>query len=277
MQDYHIHPNYSIDAKGELDEFCEAALKAGLTEIAFTTHLDSDPATNDNVVLVEGKLVDVKSDYWLQHYEQSIREIGDVYAEQGLIVLLGVELELYPGVAGNLPDCFFSTDFDLILGSAHLIDHLAISVEKEAMTVFAKHTMQDLGEKYFNLLMDGIDEGLVDILAHIDLYRRYGELFYEECIKTLWEPHIEELTKRMKKRDVGFEINTSTWRKGQVEPMPSPELASVLISKGIDRVTVGSDAHEPSFVGSGIERAIKILQEIGIANPTRMRHRKRII
>jgi histidinol-phosphatase (PHP family) len=39
MFDYHIHPNYSIDAEGEVEDFCKAALNAGLKEIAFTESL----------------------------------------------------------------------------------------------------------------------------------------------------------------------------------------------------------------------------------------------
>ena len=43
LPDYHVHPDFSFDAKGTIDEFCETAIKKGLTEICFTTHYDTDP------------------------------------------------------------------------------------------------------------------------------------------------------------------------------------------------------------------------------------------
>ena len=41
--DYHVHPDYSLDATGTIDEYCDRALELGLKQICFTTHYDSDP------------------------------------------------------------------------------------------------------------------------------------------------------------------------------------------------------------------------------------------
>ncbi|MHA1927004.1 MAG: histidinol-phosphatase HisJ family protein [Candidatus Thorarchaeota archaeon] len=268
MIDYHIHPNYSQDAQGSLEEFCESAIRQNVREIAFTTHVDSDPATEDCFVVVEGKRIDIKSDYWLEHYESSIRSIGDTFKEKGLVVRLGAELDLYPGVMNNLPEKFLSTEFDIILGSVHLIDHLAISAEHEARSVFKNYSVEDLGEIYFNTLIQNIEESPITVLSHLDLYRRYGELFYGDKIHSLWHPHIKDLTDKMKIHNVGFEINTSTWRKGMQNPMPSIELISALVKNGVTTISVGSDAHRPKDVGSGIDRAITLLAENGLPAPS---------
>ena len=268
MIDYHIHPNYSQDAKGSLEEFCDSAIMHNVKEIAFTTHVDSDPATDDCFVVVEGKKIDVKSDYWLEHYESSIRLVGDIFKEKGLVVRLGAELDLYPGVMNNLPEKFHSTEFDIILGSVHLIDHLAISAQKESQSVFTKYSVEDIGEIYFNTLIQSIEESPITVLSHLDLYRRYGELYYGNKIHTLWQSHIKELTDKMKIHNVGFEINTSTWRKGMNDPMPSIELISALIKNGVTTISVGSDAHKPKDVGSGIDKAIALLVENGFPAPS---------
>ena len=268
MLDYHVHPDYSIDAQGTLEEFCEAALKRGLREIAFTTHVDSDPETEDFFVVVEGKRVEVRDNAWLEHYENAIRTIGDFYEDRGLRVKLGVELDLYPGVTGNLPELFFRTDFDIVIGSVHLIDHKAISLESEAREVFSKYTMEEIGETYFSILIESIESSLVDVLGHLDIYRRYGESYYGDAIYSLWKPHLDELVEVMSKYRVGFEINTSSWRKGQKEQMPATQLLSALLDGGINVVTVGSDAHRPDHVGYGIDRAIDIITELGISGPS---------
>jgi histidinol-phosphatase (PHP family) len=267
MIDYHIHPNYSLDAEGALQEFCEAALRKGLREIAFTTHLDSDPVTDDCFVIVGGKKIDVQSSYWFEHYESSIAEVGDLHREQGLEIRLGVEVDIYPGVAENLPERFHETDFDIIIGSVHLIDHRAISAKEGAHAVFSKYTADELGLKYFSIMTDVIESSFVNVLGHIDLYRRYGEAHYGEDIHTLWMPHIELLAEKMKRFDVAFEVNTSPWRKGQSEPMPSRPILEALKDRGVTRFTLGSDAHTPKDVGFGIDRGLKLAEELGFPSP----------
>ncbi|MFX1484694.1 MAG: PHP domain-containing protein, partial [Promethearchaeota archaeon] len=209
MLDYHIHPNYSIDAEGGVEEFCKTALDLGLKEIAFTTHLDTDRIADDCYVNVRGKRVDIASSIWLEEYETEIREVGDRYAAQGLVVLLGVEVDCFPNVESALPERFFSTDFDIILGAVHLIDHIAISAGDRAEQALRKYSKEELVEKYFSIMLDSIELDIFDVLAHIDLYRRFGESFYGSAITELWRRFLEELVDKMTRFSIGFEINTS--------------------------------------------------------------------
>ena len=274
MFDYHIHPNYSIDAEGTVEEFCKAALQRGLKEIAITTHLDSDRVAEDCYVNVKGKRVDIESSVWLEDYESTIRTAGDRYKDEGLGVLLGIEVDCFPGVLGALPERFFSTDFDLIIGSVHLIDHIAISASGRAEEAFSKYSMEELGEKYYSILLESIDLEIFDVLAHLDLYRRYGEVFYGQAIHDLWKPHLKSLSSKMISKNIGFEINTSSLRRGMQQPMPEERLVRALREEGVTTVTVGSDAHAPSDVGAGINTALEICKEAGFAGPSTFRRRK---
>lgn len=271
--DYHVHPNYSIDADGNIEEFCIAALNAGLKEIAFTTHLDTDRVADDCYVNVKGKKVDVSSSVWFEDYESTIRNAGDYFAESGLQVLLGVEVDCFPNVETALPEGFFSTDFDIIIGSVHLIDHIAISAGDRAEEAFRKYSIEDLGEKYFSIMLDSIDLGIFDVLAHIDLYRRYGESFYGDAIHDLWKSYLKELANKMKRKGVGFEINTSSLRKGMTQPMPEERIIQALKMEGVETVTVGSDAHSPNEVGKGIDEALDIIRRTGFQGPSIFRKR----
>ncbi|MHA2372825.1 MAG: histidinol-phosphatase HisJ family protein [Candidatus Thorarchaeota archaeon] len=273
MLDYHVHPNYSIDAEGSLEEFCRAALQKGLREIAFTTHLDSDPETDDCIVRVEGDLIDVRSSYWLEHYESSIRQMGDIYSEKGLEVRLGVEVDIYPGVEERLPDRFHSTDFDIIIGSVHLMDHLAISAKDRASEIFRKYSLQEMGKKYFTTLEDSITSSFFDIIGHLDLYRRFGEQHYGADIHELWIPYLDRIASKMKKHNVGFEINTSPLRRGQDKTMPERALVKALSERAISTVIVGSDAHIPKNIGAGVPEAIALLKSLGYHSITQFDHR----
>jgi len=266
MFDYHVHPNYSIDAEGSIEEFCEIALERDLHEIAFTTHLDTDNAGDDCYVNVKGKKVDTRSSVWLEDYEASIKSADDEYKERGLRVRLGVEVDFIQDIDGSLPERFHSTDFDIILGSVHLIDHIAISAEGRAENAFKKYSMDELGEKYYTQIMEAVESDLFDILAHIDLYRRYGQTFYGDGIREIWKPHISDLADMMKRHNVGFEVNTSPLRKGQTQPMPEVDIIKALKDRGVNIVTTGSDAHRPQDIGTGIESATQLLRESGFSN-----------
>ena len=40
--DYHIHSNFSVDSKLEMEEIIQQAINLGLDEICFTDHVDYD-------------------------------------------------------------------------------------------------------------------------------------------------------------------------------------------------------------------------------------------
>lgn len=274
MHDYHVHPNYSIDAEGSVDEFCEAAVKKGLEEIAFTTHLDTDKTTDDCHVLVRGKRMDTLSGEWLEDYEATIRTACDAYKEKGLRVLLGVEVDYIPEIESLLPEQFYSTDFDIILGATHLIDHIAISAGNRAGEAFKKNSLEELGGKYYARLLEAIETDLFDVLAHLDLYRRHGQAFYGEAIRNIWKLYLKDLTNAMKRHRVGFEVNTSSLKRGQRNPMPEEDIIKAFKKAGIVIVTTGSDAHTPSDVGAGIAEATDLLRKVGYSSITTFDHRK---
>ena len=273
MFDYHVHPNYSLDAEGNIEEFCEEALKKGLKEIAFTTHLDTDILADDCYVLARGKRINTRSSVWLEDYEACIREADDKYKHEGLRVRLGVEVDYIKEIDGALPERFYSTQFDIILGSMHLIDHIAIS-DHRANQAFERYAMEELAYKYYSHLQGAIESDLFDILAHIDLYRRYGQAYYGDGIRDVWKPHISDLANAMKRHNVGFEVNTSPLRKGQNQPMPEVSIINELNMEGVSTVTVGSDAHKPQDVGSDFITAFKMLREVGFSHISLFEKRK---
>jgi histidinol-phosphatase (PHP family) len=255
-----------------VDQFCAAALSANLREIGFATHLDTDTAAGDAYVVVNGRRVESASDGWLWDYESTVRAAGDRFAGD-LKVRLGVELDYYPGVEQELPDDFRDTGFDFVIGSVHLINHKALSVRGQANALFARYSPEMLADVYYGVLMQCVESGLCDILGHVDIYRRYGEQRWRKHVHETWRDHVAQLSQAMIRRNIGFEVNTSSWRKGLAEPMPESPLARALIQAGVSSVTVGSDAHRPEDVGSGVGRAISMLKAMGVDALTTYEHR----
>ncbi|MHA1495289.1 MAG: PHP domain-containing protein [Candidatus Thorarchaeota archaeon] len=170
MFDYHIHPNYSIDAEGSIEEYCEEALRKGLKEIAFTTHLDTNSIADDCYVNIRGKKVSTRSSVWLEDYEASIKSADDKYQERGLRVRLGVEVDYIPEIDGTLPENFHSTEFDVILGSMHLIDHIAIS-DGRAEQAFKRYT-RDIWKPHISDLANAMNTHSVGFEVNTSALRR---------------------------------------------------------------------------------------------------------
>jgi histidinol-phosphatase (PHP family) len=42
-QDYHVHTKFSVDSDANIETACQTAIARGLSEIAFTDHLDFGP------------------------------------------------------------------------------------------------------------------------------------------------------------------------------------------------------------------------------------------
>jgi len=83
--DYHVHPDYSIDASPvRIRDYCEKALDLKLTEICFTTHIELDPARRDidNFVVFQGERLSVFNPAWLDGYFREIAEHKKSFARQ---------------------------------------------------------------------------------------------------------------------------------------------------------------------------------------------------
>ena len=79
-------------------------------------------------------------------------------------------------------------------------------------------------------------------MAHFDLIKQPGAPVLETNRKD-----VEEIIDLCRRKGVGFEINTSGFRKAIGEPYPAPEIIEILVDKGVLLIS-GSDAHAPEQV-----------------------------
>src|SRR5690554_5187419 len=93
--DYHVHPNYSIDASPvSIKEYCYRAIELGLVDICFTTHLELDSVRKDidNFVVLNGEKVSVYNYAWLDNYFYEITQAREEFRADGLKVKAGIEI-----------------------------------------------------------------------------------------------------------------------------------------------------------------------------------------
>lgn len=253
--DSHTHTAFSFDAEASAspDAMCEAAIRAGLSGIAFTDHMD-----------INGEIEGIYTPFDTEGAFRAISEAKEKYRSI-LRVSCGIEL----GQATEYPEearaFLVANPYDFVLGSIHNLP---------AVPDFYYMRYDDMpAQLYGQLFSRTLDEALklcdfdgIHAIAHLTYMQRY----LVEAGRTLdFAPHkekLEYLFRRMIRKDIALELNVSLLRKGIDLFMPGKELLSLYRDLGGTLFTVGSDAHSPDVVGSGIRAGYELLESLGISS-----------
>ncbi|MFH1654545.1 MAG: histidinol-phosphatase HisJ family protein [Pseudomonadota bacterium] len=254
--DYHIHTRLSNDSNADPFEVCEAAVKAGLNEIALTDHCEFGP----------------KYPGFADHKEcQKILEACRSKFGDKLTIRAGIETGDVHLFMDKVKDILNAFDYDFVIGSAHYGFGLKPAWEKEFFDVGRREAF----EGYFKQVDVLAKVGDFDILGHIDLIKRDafkhgveydGPKPYEHIIRSILKSIIE--------RGKGLEINTSPLRRGLQEPCPDQEILKWYHEMGGSIITFGSDAHKPADVGADIRKMMRLAKSIGFKTFATFERRK---
>jgi histidinol-phosphatase (PHP family) len=261
--DYHVHPDYSLDATGTIDQYCQRALELGLKDICFTTHYDTDPERKDEdpFMRIEGKIVPLSEEN-VKKYIADVRRANEIYKPLGSSVKAGLEVDYAPHIEEKLRKDLALFDLDYILGAVHCLDHIAISASKEAGSYFKRKSLKELCQEYYRVLGKAVESGLFDAIAHLDIYRKYGQAFYGEKILTAHRGLVEPVLELMVENDVGMEINTGLLRKGHKEFSPGLEILNLALKMNVKITAFGSDAHTVKHLGKDIKKAYLVVEKL---------------
>lgn len=261
--DYHVHPGYSLDAIGTVDEYCQRALELGIEEICFTTHYDSDPHRKeiDPFVQVDGQIVPLSGES-VNRYIDDVRRAGKAYGPSGLTVRVGLEVDYAPHIEEKLLRELPRLDLDYRLGAVHCLDHIAISASDEAESYFKGKSADQMLSEYYRVLRHAAKSGLFEVIAHLDIYKKYGLSFYGKEVLTGHQGLVEPVLDLMVEKDIGMEINTGVLRKGHKEFCPGLEIVELAVKRGVKIVAYGSDAHKVEQLGQGIQEAHMAVEEL---------------
>jgi histidinol-phosphatase (PHP family) len=274
MVDYHVHPDFSHDAQGSVEEFCARAVEIGLDEVCFTSHFEPDPARSEiEHVRVNGVVQPVSSN-WADPYFASLSAAAAKF--KGLIVLAGVEVGYEPGLEGVISDFLSRYPFDFVLGSVHCLGHVAITAGSE-LECFKSEQLalgpEYFADSYFRNLRAAAGTQLFDCLGHLDIYRKYIRPLFDSRFDQVVDASWPEVLRFVAESGTGIEVNSSALRRGNTEPYPDAHILRMAWDSGVRVFTVGSDAHRPADVGKGLETAVQALKGLGTA-PARFHRRK---
>jgi histidinol-phosphatase (PHP family) len=246
--DYHLHTKNTEDGCNTLLEMAERAAAVGLREIAVTDHY---------IPGIPGYCVGPRQ------VEQHFKDAEVAEARFGLTVRIGLEADLNPKRLSETEDFFRMFDFDIILGGAHLVDGFVVGSEDGARGLFAKYGPHESFRLYFEHLLETVRSGLFDIMAHLDVVRKFARDFAGDPRFEDYAEYAIAVVEEMARRNVGFEINCRGCDHGVREPYPSPPLLALLREHGIEKVTIGTDAHWLDAVGTFLDTGLETLRRAG--------------
>lgn len=263
LADYHIHPDYSKDATGSIDEYCQRALELGLKEICFTTHYDCDPDRKDvdPFMRIDGELVPLSVEA-TKSYIEDVRRADKRFRSRGLSVRAGLEVDYAPPYEQTLREQLACYDLDYVLGAVHCLDHIAITASNEATAYFEANNLETMVSGYYEVLRQAVESGLFDVMAHLDIYKKYGLGFYGEEVLAAHRGLVEPILQIMAERAVGMELNTGVLRRGHRECSPGLEIVRLGLSMGVKITAFGSDAHKVEQLGGGTQESYAAVEEI---------------
>jgi histidinol-phosphatase (PHP family) len=233
-----------------MEEMCQAANEFGIEEIGFSDHYDLMPEDPCYAFL--------KADAWwdtLHRCREDFRGSLSIRAgiELGEPHLFQTEME---EILGNYP-------WDYSLGSVHWVG---------SKTVFDSSYFTKPPEAayrtYFREVAKMVAVADFDILAHMDVVKRYGYDIYGVYDPLQFESEIREILSICAKRGIALEVNTAPLRRPIQQISPSPVILSWFREEGGQRVTLGSDAHLSEHVGFGLDSAMSFLRSAGFEHLT---------
>ena len=233
-----------------MEATCRKSLEHGLPAIAFTDHADF-------VAVHEGQ-----HELDIAGYLEAVERCRAEFPE--LRILSGVELgepHLFPARAAAV---LAAGRLDRVLGSVHCIrigGHPRDLSERGLMTIDAA---PGLLRAYLAEVLDlARSDQPFAVLAHLDYPRRYWPHDRLRLEETQFEEEYRAVLREAARRGTVLEVNTTRGAEAIRGLCPSPMVIRWWWEEGGERVSFGSDAHEPSAIAKGFGEAAAAVEAAG--------------
>ena len=134
--------------------------------------------------------------------------------------------------------------------------------------MYDKEDLIPIYRRYYKLVALMAESGLYDVVAHLDLPKKFGRRLDEEQQRDFVLPALD----RIARAGMAIEINTSGLRDAAAEMYPSRQILSWAWEREIP-ITFGSNAHSPDQVGANFDVAVAIAKEVGYTHYNTYRQR----
>lgn len=236
-------------------EMCRAAISTGVSEIGFTEHYDlipGDPCFG---------FFDISA--WWEEIERQREENAGV-----LTIYAGIELGEPHRYSKEMQAVLNDFPWDYALGSLHWVgDELIFSPD------YFRRDPDEAYREYFRELREMAESAPFDILAHMDVVKRFGFDIYGSFEPERYETEIRAVLRAVADRDLALEINSSQLRRAVAQSSPARPVIDWFHEEGGKWITLGSDAHEPDHVGHGLDVGLAAAKAAGFEGVARFNKR----
>ncbi len=246
MIDCHIHSNFSSDSTMEMGSASKQAAALGLTEIAFTDHIDIDYPDPIYTFQLE-----------ISEYLEAIERAQ--HSNKDIKIRRGIEVGIQPHVLKDTLDITKDHPFDFVIASVHGVNRQDLFNGD----YFRSRTVGQAYVDFFRELLAMVEKFTAfNVIGHLDsvsLYCPHPIEYDHYCDEIL-----DEILMLLIARGKGLEINTSGYRRQPKGPIPSLDIIKRYHELGGEIITTGSDAHCLEHIGYKFKPIYEKLKEMGI-------------
>ncbi len=257
LTDYHMHlrpdgrdalaEDYFTEANAE--RYRAAADERGIAELGVSEH-----------VYRFTQVLDVWAHpFWVSHARDDL-DAYCAFVRERTDLKLGIEADFVPGAEDRIANLLGARDFDYVIGSVHFVRGGAVDMDDYSVWDSGR-SVEQIWRRYFETIGEAARSGLFDVLAHPDLVKVWGaerplpdgdlRRFYELAIDGIAESGI------------AVEVSTAGLRKRVQELYPAPAFLRMCLEAGAP-VALSSDAHRPQDIGADYDRALELLDSLGV-------------
>lgn len=272
LSDFHMHSEFSSDSDAPMEDMIKRAIQLGLKQICFTDHMDYDypKLALDKTSGSEEKYLDFLFD--ANSYMRQLNQLKNTYAEK-IEILAGVELGLQKHIQPQVKQLMAQHDFDFVIGSSHLLygdDPYYATFWQKLRNQLGQPDTIDLDQLIVKKAIRDYFENILQNIALFPWFQVYGHLDYivryASCKDKYY--HVEEymdivdaILKELISQNRGIELNTSGLKSGLKTANPHTTILKRYRELGGEIITIGSDAHSPSYIAYEFDRAKAFLLE----------------
>lgn len=226
-------------------EQCSGAIAKGIPEIGITDHFDLHP-------------LDECSGYFVAAWAAEFDRVRAEFADR-LIVRAGIEIGEPHLFQAETRALLAQYPFDYALGSLHWVGAEVVFDPK----YFARPADEAFGA-FFEELERMTRVGGFDVLSHFDVVVRRGLPIYGTYAPRRYADAIRAVLKNCIAHGIALDINSQGLRRQCGVLTPNVEVLQWYVELGGERVTLGSDAHNPQDIGADLETALAAARAAGL-------------
>ena len=257
LTDYHVHlrPDERENTAerfftaANAERYRETADERGIAELGVAEHIYRFSAA-----------LDIWDHPFWRRYAHDDLDAYCAFVREETDLRLGIEMDFVAGREDRIATQLDGRDWDYVVGSVHFLRDRSLDTEDYSVWGTGE-SAEKVWRRYFETLAESARSGLYDIISHPDLVKVWGRAAPtpDGDLRRYYEPAVEAFADT----GVAVELSTAGWRKPVGEQYPSVPYLEMLVDAGCP-IALSSDAHVAEQLGFEYERAVALLERVGV-------------